>query len=270
MKHTENEAHCGNFVVVVVWKIILWRKRTTSCIENYIVCNYVWLHCVLFHHLLLLTFFHVPNRNMSFLDRLNLFFFFTVQLSKCPRHVKLMVSGWCREQSSIFLMLKSQLTQSLSLHSLVFSCMALPRAHTHLFSLIECWGDEEWFLKLNLRDSILDSCCFLLHLWDTRSVPGQCWHPGISEGWLHLHCPGLEHKWGGCVCGCVWCVYVCVVCVCELLLPLSDLPRCAEVPKSIPTVIAAASSAGAHWVLLNLEQSTEPSANLPSLNPSIL
>lgn len=222
MKHTENEAHCGNFVVVVVWKIILWRKRTTSCIE----CSLHWLHRVLFYHLLLLTFLHLPNRNMGFLDRLNSFFF-TVQLSKCPRHLKLMVSGWCREQSSIFLMLKSQLVQNLSLHSLVFSCMTLPRAHTHLFSLIEFWGDEEWFLKLNLRDSILDSCCLLLQLWDTRSVPGPCWHPGISEGWLHLHCPGLEHKWGGCVC------------VCELLLPLSDLPRCAEVPKSIPAVICS-------------------------------
>lgn len=181
-----------------------------------------------------------------------------------------MVSGWCREQSSIFLMLKSQLTQSLSLHSLVFSCMALPRAHTHLFSLIECWGDEEWFLKLNLRDSILDSCCFLLHWWDTRSVPGQCWHPGISEGWSSaLPWPGAQMGWV-CVSVAVCGVYMCVLCVCELLLPLSDLLRCAEVPKSIPTVIAAASSAGAHWVLLNLEQSTEPSANLPSLNPSIL
>lgn len=74
-----------------------------------------------------------------------------------------MVSEWCRDQSSIFLMLKSQLIQDLSLHSLMFSCMTLPRAHAHLFSLIEFWGgDEEWFFKLNLRDSILDSCCLQL------------------------------------------------------------------------------------------------------------
>lgn len=144
-----------------------------------------------------------------------------------------MVSELCREQSSIFLMLKSQLVQDLSLHSLMFSCVTLPRAHTHLFSLIEFWGDEERFLQLNLRDSILDSCC--LQLTGTPAVVRyqECaWAVLASRNLWGMAASALP--WPGAQMGCV--------CVCELLLPLSDLPRCAEVPKPIPTVIWAARS----------------------------
>lgn len=142
-----------------------------------------------------------------------------------------MVSEWCKEQSSVLLMLKSQLIQDLSLHSLMFSWMTLPRAHTHLFSLIDFWGgDEEWFLKLNLRDSILGSCCF--QLTGTRALVRyqECARAVLAS----------RNLWGVAASALPWPgTQIECVCVCELLLPPPDLPRCAELPKFIPVAICS-------------------------------
>lgn len=172
-----------------------------------------------------------------------------------------MVSEWCKEQSSVLLMLKSQLIQDLSLHSLMFSWMTLPRAHTHLFSLIDFWGgDEEWFLKLNLRDSILGSCCF--QLTGTRALVRyqECARAVLAS----------RNLWGVAASALPWPgTQIECVCVSSFCHPLTS-PDVLSYPNLSQLLSAAASSAGVHWVLLNLEQCTEPSANFPSLNPSIL
>lgn len=99
MKHT--------VVILLLFQKSFCEEKVLQAVLNVPYTDYIVYFFTIFHFQPFST--CLAETWVIWIDETPLFFFFTVQLSKCPRHLKLMVSEWCREQSSIFLMLKSQL-----------------------------------------------------------------------------------------------------------------------------------------------------------------